>query len=197
MAFWDSAVFTWIILPILIFSARILDVSIGTLRIVYLARGRKIIVPILGFFEVVIWLVAIGEIFKHLDNAVCYMAYAGGFAMGNYVGIVIENKLAIGLQIIRIIARSDTHNLIEQLKNEGYGTTVVDGQGSTGPVKIIFTLIQRRDFIKVVEVVNRHNPRAFFTVEDVQMAREAILPAPSASSKKLYWRLFRMDRKRK
>lgn len=197
MAFWDSAVFTWIILPILIFSARILDVSIGTLRIVYLARGRKIIVPILGFFEVVIWLVAIGEIFKHLDNAVCYMAYAGGFAMGNYVGIVIENKLAIGLQIIRIIARSDTHNLIEQLKNEGYGITVVDGQGSTGPVKIIFTLIQRRDFIKVAEVINRHNPKAFFTVEDVQMAREAILPAPSASSKKLYWHLFRMDRKRK
>lgn len=197
MTFWDSAVFTWIVLPLLIFSARILDVSIGTLRIVYLARGRKIIVPILGFFEVVIWLVAIGEIFKHLDNAACYIAYAGGFAMGNYVGIVIENKLAIGLQIIRIIARTSTQNLIEQLKKEGYGITVVDGQGSTGSVKIIFTLIQRRDFAKVVAVINRHNPKAFFTVEDVQMAREAILPASSASSQKLYWRFFKMDRKRK
>jgi len=111
--------------------------------------------------------------------------------------VTIENKLAIGLQVIRIIARTGTQNLIEQLKNEGYGITVVDGQGSTGPVKIIFTLIQRRDFIRVVEVINRHNPKAFFTVEDVQMAREAILPVPSASSKKLYWRLFRMDRKRK
>lgn len=197
MTFWDSPVFAWIVLPILIFGARIFDVSIGTLRIVYLARGKKFIVPFLGFFEVLIWLLAIGEIFKNLNNVACYVAYAGGFAMGNYVGIVIENKLAIGLQVIRIIARSSTQNLIEQLKKEGYGITVVDGQGSTGPVKIIFTLIQRRDFIKVAEIINRFNPKAFFTVEDIQMAREAILPVPSASSKKLYWRLFRMDRKRK
>ncbi|NIV12469.1 MAG: hypothetical protein GWN62_14690, partial [Aliifodinibius sp.] len=88
--FMDSPTFTWIILPILIFVARIIDVSIGTMRIVYIARREKLIVTVLAFFEIIIWLLAIGQIFKNLNNVACYLAYAFGFALGNYIGMYIE-----------------------------------------------------------------------------------------------------------
>lgn len=197
MDFSDSQWFAWVVIPLLIFGARVLDVSIGTLRIVYIARGKRIIAPILGFFEVLIWLLAIGQIFKHLDNVACYIAWAAGFGMGNYVGMVIEHKLAIGIEVIRIITRANADNLITHLKSNGYGVTVVDGQGSTGPVKIIFMLIQRKDLPKVTAIVNQHNPKAFYTVEDVQFAKEATFPLSTAHRKRFYRQLFRMDRKRK
>lgn len=108
MNFVDSQLFTWIVLPLLIFIARVVDVSIGTLRIVFIARGERLVAPILGFLEILIWLLAIGQIFKHLNNIGCYLAYAGGFAMGNYIGMVIEHKLAIGVQVIRIIIKSSS-----------------------------------------------------------------------------------------
>lgn len=193
----DSPYFTWIILPLLIFSARAIDVSIGTLRIVYIARGHKIIAPILGFFEILIWLLAIGQIFKHLDNALCYIAYAGGFATGNFIGMFIENKLAIGLQVIRIITRLNTSELISALKKDGFGITVVDAEGATGPVKIIFTLIQRKDLQKVLEMIHRNNPKAFYTVEDVQQANDLISTQLSQDKKRFYRYLFKMDRKSK
>ena len=96
MAFFGSEIFTFIILPILIFIARVCDVSIGTMRIIFISRGAKILAPLLGFFEILIWLVAIGKVMQNLDNIACYVAYAGGFATGNFVGIRIEEKLAMG-----------------------------------------------------------------------------------------------------
>ena len=88
-SFYEGATFTYFVLPFLIFIARICDVSIGTIRIVMVAKGQKIIAPILGFFEVLIWLLAISRIFENLDNWVCYFAYGAGFATGNYVGMFI------------------------------------------------------------------------------------------------------------
>ena len=82
-------IFTWVLLPILIFFARILDQSIGTMRLIFLSKGMKHIAPFLGFFEVIIWLLAIGQIMQHLDNWVCYVAYGAGFAMGNFIGITL------------------------------------------------------------------------------------------------------------
>lgn len=197
ITFLDSELFKWVILPFLIFVARILDVSIGTLRIVFISRGVKIYATILGFFEVLIWLMAISQIFKQLDNIACYLGFAAGFASGNYVGMVIEQRLAMGMQIVRIIIRTGASQLIEHLRKENYGFTVVDGQGSTGAVKIIFTVIKRNDFHKVVEMINQYNPKAFFTVEDLQIAHEPIFPLASMTSKRFYWQLFKMDRKKK
>lgn len=197
MNFSDSPWFAWVVIPMLIFCARILDVSIGTLRIVYIARGKRLIAPILGFFEVLIWLAAIGQIFKHLDNIACYIGWAAGFAMGNYVGMVIEKKLAIGVQVLRIITSKIADKLIEDLKVAGYGLTLIDGQGANGPVKIIFMLLRRRDLPKVQKLVNKNNPRAFYTVEDVQFATDPIYPLQSMDRNKYYRQLFRMDRKRK
>lgn len=196
MDFTDSQLFAWVVIPLLIFSARILDVSIGTLRIVFIARGKKVIAPILGFFEVLIWLLAIGQIFKHLDNIACYIAWAGGFAMGNYVGMVIEQKLAIGFEVVRVITRASAENLLEHLKNDGYGLTVTDGHGANGPVKIIFLLIKRKDLPKVSKIILKYNPKAFYTVEDVNFVKDAIYPTSTSKQKRFYHELFKSKKQK-
>ena len=101
--FFDSFWFEWVLIPVLICLARIVDVSIGTLRIIFVSKGMRGIAPILGFFEVIIWLVAIGQIFQNLSNWVNYIAYGAGFAMGNFVGIYIEGKISLGYTLVRII----------------------------------------------------------------------------------------------
>ena len=127
----NSELATWVVIPLLIFIARICDVTFGTIRIIFISRGKKILAPILGFLEVFIWLLAIGQIFQNLNNTVCYFAYTGGFAMGNYVGIYIENKLALGMLVVRIITGKDSSKLVEKLKANGFGVTSINGEGIT------------------------------------------------------------------
>ena len=170
----QSDIFTWVVLPILIFLARICDVSIGTVRIVYVSKGLKLLASVLGFIEVSIWILAISQIFKHLDNIACFLAYGAGFATGNYIGIMLEEKLSIGIVIMRIIPRDDASELISYLKSQNFGLTVVDGEGSVGKVKVIFSVIQRQDITKVVNIINCYNPNAFYSVEDVKVVKEGI-----------------------
>src|SRR6188768_1087734 len=113
----SSAAFSFFLLPILIFLARITDVSINTIRIIYVLGGRRATATILGFFESFIWLMAIRQIFEHLDNWICYVAYPGGFAMGIFVGMIIEERIAYGKVIVRIITRKDVKELISYLSN--------------------------------------------------------------------------------
>ena len=103
-SFFDSDFFSYAVLPILIFLARICDVSIGTMRIIFVSKGKKNIAPVLGFFEVLIWITAISKIMQNLDNYVNYIAYAGGFATGNFIGMLIEERLAMGILMIRVFA---------------------------------------------------------------------------------------------
>jgi uncharacterized protein YebE (UPF0316 family) len=170
----DSAVFTWVILPLLIFLARISDQTIGTLRLIFLSKGQKFLAPFLGFFEVIIWLIAVSQIMKHLDNVLAYIAYGGGFAMGNYIGMVIEERLSIGNVLIRIIPKKDTSELIAYLRESNYGVTSVNAEGSKGKVDIVFTIIKRKDIENVVSIINRFNPNAFYTIEDVKAINEGI-----------------------
>jgi uncharacterized protein YebE (UPF0316 family) len=170
----NSEIFTWVILPVLIFLARICDVSIGTVRIVYVSKGLKLFASILGFVEVSIWIMAIGQIMKHMDNVACFLAYGTGFATGNYIGILLEEKLSIGTVIMRIIPRDDASELITILRSDNIGLTVVDGEGSMGPVKVIFSVIQRQDINRVIGIINRYNPNAFYSVEDVKVVKEGI-----------------------
>ena len=170
----DSPIITWVVLPLLIFVARIADQSIGTLRLIFLSKGQKGLAPILGFFEVIIWLIAVGQIMKHLDNVLCYIAYGGGFAMGNYLGMVLEEKLSIGNVLVRIIPRKDTSDLIAYLRENNYGVTSVEAEGAMGKVNIIFSIIKRKDAEHVVSIINRFNPNAFYTIEDVKAINEGI-----------------------
>lgn len=167
-AFFNSPAFHWVGLPVLIFLARICDVTIGTIRLLLLARGRKLIVPFLGFIEVMIWLLAVRQVLLGMDNFVTYIAFAGGFATGNFVGMIIEEKLAVGLEVIRVITRKDATELFEHLKKQGYGVTCLDAQGATGKVNLIFTVVDRCQHDKVISIIKKFNPKAFYSVEDVK-----------------------------
>jgi uncharacterized protein YebE (UPF0316 family) len=181
----DSQLFTWLILPLLIFIARICDVSIGTIRLIFVNKGFKMLAPVLGFFEVIIWILAISQIMQHLDNLICYIAYGGGFAMGNYVGIILEEKLSIGTVILRIIPKTDSTELTNYLKSKNFGVTLMDGEGSSGPVKIIFSIIGRQDIEHVIMKVNEYNPSSFYTIEDVKAVSDGIF-RKSNNSKPFY-----------
>ncbi len=171
-----SEVFKWIALPFLIFSARVLDVSLQTLRIIFVSRGLKYLAPVVGFFEVIIWLLAIRVIMQNLNNWACYIAYGAGFAMGNFIGIFIEKRLAIGNSIIRIITRKDATPLIKHLRSDGYGVTSIEAEGSEGSVHVIYIIIKRCDLEAIGEVIKDFNPNAFYTVEDVRLVMKGIFP---------------------
>jgi len=179
--FYDSSLFTYILLPGLIFISRVLDVSIGTIRIVMVSKGHKFWAPLLGFFEILIWLIAISKIFQNLDNWVCYISYAAGFAAGNYVGLRIEEKLAVGIVKIQIITRQEANKLIENLKDAGYGITHHEAQGSTENVSIIYSIIKRNEISKVEEIVKSSNPKAFYSVEDVKFVNKGVFPTHTAT----------------
>ncbi len=182
-AFFDSHTYSWVVLPILIFCARIMDVSLDTVRIIFVNKNLRYYSAFTAFFAVLIWLMVIRQIFQQLNNPIYYLAYAAGYATGNYVGILIENKISIGKVIIRIITRMESEGLVSILRASGYGVTVINAEGSTGPVKVIFTVVERVDINHVVELVREHNPLAFYSVEDVRLVSDAVTPfrLPAAS----------------
>jgi len=182
-SFFDTNIYLYLVLPFLIFLARIIDVSIGTLRIIFVSKGNKSIAPILGFFEVFIWIIAIGQIMGNLNNFACYFGYAAGFATGNYVGLRIEERLAMGSVLIRIISQKDTSALIKSLNAKEFGATVVEGEGSLGKVQLIYSIVKRENIREVVEIIQEFNPKAFFTIEDVRKVSSGIFPAQSSMSK--------------
>jgi len=179
----DSPTFQWVVLPLLIFLARMTDVSLGTVRIMLLNKGKRFLAPLLGFIEILIWLLAIRQIFLHLTNPLCYIAYAGGFAMGNFVGMHIEERLAIGHEVIRVITNKDASNLIQILNSQGYGATSIDAKGSQGNVHVIFTIVKRSQLKEVIEIIKKYNPKAFYTVEEIKAVREGIFPGRQKSAK--------------
>lgn len=170
-------IYLWILLPVLIFLARVADVTLGTIRVIFISKGLKYFASAVGFFEILIWLVAIGQIMKNLSNPVCYIAYAGGFAMGNFVGIWIADKLSLGLVMIRVITRKNAAELVEHLKTGEYGVTSVNGQGAEGNVKIVFTITPRRQVSGIVKLIKKFNPKAFYSIEEVGFVEKGVFPA--------------------
>lgn len=167
---------TWVITPALIFIARLIDVSIGTMRIIFLSRGHRAMAPLLGFVEILVWLLAIRQVFTQLDNPAAFVAYAGGFAAGNYLGLRIEAKLAIGLLAVRIITAEDSRDLIARLNAQDFGVTSMAARGVTGDVQLIFTIVPRRQMDRVTDIVRSLHPRAFISVSDVKSVTEGVFP---------------------
>lgn len=154
--------------PLFIFMARILDVSLGTLRIMFVSKGMRGKATILGFVEVLIWIVIVAQIFQNLDNWLNYVAFAGGFATGTFVGMYIEERMKMGVQIFRIIVGEGYEQLAEKLQEADFRVTEIDGTGKYGPVKILFTIAKRKRWHDLAEIVNQYAPEAFYSVEDVK-----------------------------
>lgn len=161
-----------LILPLLIFLARIVDQSLGILRIIFATKGLKLPVLAFAFFESFVWLLAVRQILVRIDHLYYFFAFAGGFACGNAFGIFLEEKISIGFVIVRVVFQKDSEVSIKMLKNKGYRLTIVDALGMEGPVKMIFSTILRRQVKDFLETLNIHNPNAFYTVEEVKEVRE-------------------------
>lgn len=168
----SSDIFSFLILPLLIFLARICDVSINTIRIIYMLGGRRFTATLLGFFEAFIWLLVIREIFKHLDNWLCYVAYPAGFACGIFVGMIIEEKIAYGKVIVRIITRKDVTSLIQYLNTQHFRFTKVNAEGPDGPETLVFTVLDRERLDDLLNKLKELIPTAFYTIEKVKAAAE-------------------------
>jgi len=193
----DSGFYTWFVLPALIFIARVIDVSMGTVRVIFVSRGLKYLAPAIGFFEILIWLLAIGQIMRNLSNPICYIAYAGGFAMGNYVGICIAEKLSLGVVLIRVVTKKDALPLVEHLRSQNYGVTSVDGHGTSGEVKVVFTIVHRREVPSVVDSIKKFNPKAFYSIEEVGFVEKGVFPSRKRWPNYSLLKLFRLFRKGK
>ena len=186
----DLQVYQYIILPLIIFVARICDVSLGTLRIVFISKGKKNIAPVIGFFELLIWIVVISEILKNADNIVCYFAFAGGYAAGNFIGMNIEERIAIGSQLIKVFSAKDVAPLQKSLNEAGFGATVIEGDGSTGKVKILYSVINRKTFAQAEKILKDFDPLIFYVIEDVRLVKSGIFPATNHDKPfhRFFWR---------
>jgi uncharacterized protein YebE (UPF0316 family) len=173
--------FALVLLPLLIFFFRICDVSLGTIRVIFITRGLKYIAPVIGFFEVIIWLVAIGQVMNNITNVASYIAYGGGFAAGTFIGMKVEEKISLGTVVVRVITPEDPADLLSYLRQRSFGVTIADGVGSKGNVRIILSVIKRQNLEEVVRGIRQHLPKAFYSVEEVKSVADGVFPEKRSS----------------
>jgi len=175
MDFINSPYFDYIFLPLMIFCLRICDVTLDTLRIIFMTKGYRNLAPVIGFFEILIWITAISRTMQNLNNNwLYYIAYAGGFATGNYVGMLVDEKLAIGHELIRVISRTGSDVMAIALRSAGFGVTTIKAFGMEGEVEILFVVVNRKNLKNAIEIIQKHNPNAFFTIENVHFVNRPV-----------------------
>lgn len=173
------------ILICVIFLAEVSVVTLGTLRIIFVSRGHKFLAPALGFFEVSIWLLAMSQTMCNLKgepttwnlaNWSCFLAFALGFTLGNFLGILIEKTLALGSLKLHIITQQSATSLVQSLRLASFGATIIKGHGASGPVDIIMTVIRRKQLPQVLNIIEEFDPCAFYAVNEVQSTSAGIFP---------------------
>ena len=153
-----------------IFSMRIADVSIGTVRIVMLVRGKRLLAGILSFLESFVWLLAAAQVLTDLDDPVKMVAYASGYAAGTMLGASVERWIAMGKCMMRIVVPSHSPDVAYLLRERGYYATVLNAEGRDGGVRIVFSVIKRRYIKELLALVHEANPKAFVTFEEVSVS---------------------------
>ncbi len=140
----------------------------SSVRIIFVSRGIRALAAVIGFFEMLVWLIGISQIMQNLNNPISYIAFAGGFSLGTFVGITIERKIAIGNLAVQFITNKDPGGLLRYFQEKGYGATTIDGRGMAGPVKIIYVIVQRKLLDQVLTIIKDFDQDAFYTIEDVR-----------------------------
>ncbi len=176
-------------MPIGIFLAELMVVTLSTIRIIFVSRGQKILASCLGFFEILLWLMAIGQIMKNLDSPLCHLAFACGFTMGNYLGIWFEGVLAMGKLGLKIVSPQTANPLANVLLERGFGLTLTDGMGNQGPVQVISMIIKRRDLKFVSNLIKTVDSQAFVAISEVQNTERGVFPATQGLLSPLFDRL--------
>jgi uncharacterized protein YebE (UPF0316 family) len=151
-----------------IFCARISDVSIGTLRTILLVKGQRRIASVLGFFEVMIYLIVLGKVVGNIDKPVLILAYCLGYATGNIIGSRIEEKLSIGRLLAQVIVKDMHDELVQKLRDAGFGVTIIEGEGMDGKSYMLNIILDRKQVRKLYEIIDRCDCGAFITTMDVR-----------------------------
>lgn len=172
----------WVVIPLLIFMARLVDVSLATLRHILVFRGMKKVVPFLAFVEILIWTLAITQVTENLSNAVAFIAWALGFSVGTYLGMRIEERLALGHQLVRVIHQKMPADFMESLKNLGYGVTSLGAHGAFGQVDISLIVSPRKRLGQLLKMLNAMTPQPFYTVEDVRSVGSGVIAGSASRS---------------
>lgn len=157
---------------VLIVLARITDVSMGTLRVAFIARGRKGLAAACGFIEILIWIVVVSHVLAGRQHVIAYVAYALGFTCGTLVGMFIEERLAVGWSLVRVISNQPVDEFTQTLSAAGFGVTQQDARGARGPVQVLVTLMPRKRLGVFQQLLREFDPTAFYTIEDVRHARD-------------------------
>ncbi|MGZ0656431.1 DUF2179 domain-containing protein [Coraliomargarita sp. W4R53] len=182
MNFSDFDLIAWVLIPVLIFFARLVDVSLATLRHILVFRGMKKVVPFLAFIEILIWTLAITQVMENLSNTAALLAWALGFSVGTYLGMIIEERLALGHQLVRVIHQKMPTDFIESLKERGYGVTCLGAHGAFGQVDISLIVSPRKRLGELLKMLNQMTPPPFYTVEDVRTVGAGAGPTLPANS---------------
>ncbi len=160
---------------LVIFALRIIGVTLATLRVLIMMRGRKILAAVMGFFEVLVYVLAIGQVVNNLSNVWNLLGYCLGFAAGTLIGMSIEERLALGYATVRIVSRYNSQHVADAIREAGYGATVDWGQGRSGTVGIVYATVRRKEVNPVVDLVTQVDPEAFVTVEDTKTIRRGYM----------------------
>ncbi len=180
--------------PLLIFGLRIVDVSLDTMRVILAVRGRRGITAILGFFQALIWIFAVGHAIRHLDSVWHVLGYAAGFGAGTFIGISIEQALAYGYSAVRIVSQYGGVEIAEALRDRGYGATEIPAFGREGRVEVITSVVQRQHLDDVVKIVHTWDPSAFITVEEPKVMSGGSLAGRSPMGIPLRWEKSKRQR---
>ena len=150
---------------LIIFSLRLADQSLGTMRALLVSKNKPIYAALIGLVESAIWIVAISQVIKDIDDPVLIGAYAAGFAAGTILGTYIERIVGVGNIVVRVFTASNSPSVAETLRDNGHGVTVIDGEGKEGPVKIYLCVIPRRKLKSVLGMIEEINPNAYITTD--------------------------------
>ena len=157
---------------LLIVAARITDVSMGTLRVAFIARGRKMLAAACGFIEILIWIAVVSHVLTGSQHVLAYVAYALGFTCGTLVGMFIEERLAVGWSLVRVISNKPVADFMQKLSAAGFGVTQQNAQGARGPVQVLVILMPRKRLGEFQPLLRDFDSAAFYTIEDVRHARD-------------------------
>lgn len=179
--------FNWVVMPLIIFCARIIDMTLGTMRIIAVNRGLKKIAPLIGFFEVMTWIVVVRQVIVEMNNPLWFIAYGLGFAAGNYVGIFMSEKMSMTNVLVRIMTQSDSKKLIKNLEKEGYKVTVIKTQYKNHEGSMMFTNVHSSELDETIKIIKKHNPNAVYSVEDVRRVSNELFRTPLSTKKKKFF----------
>lgn len=159
------------ILYLVIFVAKTIEVSISTIRLVYNSKGERFKGAILGFFEIMIWILVVSSVLNNItEDPLKIIAYAAGFSLGNLLGVYIESLIAIGISSIQVVVSEETGEVLaKNLREHDFGVTIIDGEGKDHSKKnLLFIQLKRKKIPDAVKIIKQTDPKAYISVNDVK-----------------------------